>query len=251
MPAVLQNLRKRSALTESASRLCIVLVGLPGRGKSFIGRKLGTFLNWRGARCKVFNVGKYRRDVVGTGTADFFKTTNSTSTNVREQVAQMALDDMFEWLEEPIRNMAETDDYRDVQDSVAIFDATNSTRARRDMIQRQCAERHFDVGVVFVESICDDKDLLEENFRQKIKISPDFAGMPFNEALKDLKARVKNYEDVYETLDDDGVSYIKVFNLSAKILANQVRPGVELGDKRVALHTANNRPRRRRRSSAG
>ena len=37
---------------------------------------------------------------------------------------------------------------------------------------------------------------------------------------------MKNYEDVYETLDDDGVSYIKVFNLSAKILANQVREGV-------------------------
>ena len=53
VPAVLQNLRKREALTESASRLCIVLVGLPGRGKSFIGRKLGTFLNWRGARCRV------------------------------------------------------------------------------------------------------------------------------------------------------------------------------------------------------
>ena len=158
----------------------------------------------------------------GTGSADFFKTTNTKSTNIREQVAQMALDDMFQWLEEPVRNMSSTEDYRDVQDSVAIFDATNSTRARRDMIQRQCAERPLDVGVVFVESICDDKDLLEENFRQKIKISPDFAGMPFSAALTDLKARVKNYEDVYETVDDDGVSYIKVFNLSAKVMANQI-----------------------------
>ncbi|GMH95925.1 hypothetical protein TrVE_jg11884 [Triparma verrucosa] len=222
VPAVLQNLKKREALTVSASRLCIVLVGLPGRGKSFIGRKLANYLNWKGHRCKVFNVGKYRREVAGSATADFFKGSSASGSSVREQVAQAALKDMFEWLEEPVVNMEKEDDYKDVMDSVAIFDATNSTVKRREMILNQCASRRFGVGVVFVESICDQPDLLEENFRQKIKISPDFADMPFEEALVDLKARVKNYESVYETIDDDTCSYIKVYNLSAKIMANQI-----------------------------
>ena len=34
--------------------------------------------------------------------------------------------------------------------------------------------------------------------------------MSEEEALDDLRARVKNYEDVYEPLDDDTQSYIKV-----------------------------------------
>ncbi|GMH50100.1 hypothetical protein TL16_g00694 [Triparma laevis f. inornata] len=209
-------------LTVSASRLCIVLVGLPGRGKSFIGRKLANYLNWRGTRCRVFNVGQYRREVAGSATAEFFKGTSEGGSSVREQVAQLALNDMFEWLESPSKNLTKTEDYKDVRDSVAIFDATNSTVKRREMIKKQCGERELGVGVVFVESICDQPELLEENFRQKIKISPDFENMPFSEALADLKARVKNYESVYETINDDTCSYIKVYNLSAKILANQI-----------------------------
>jgi len=39
----------------------LVLVGLPGRGKSFIARKLDSYLTWRGNRVRVFNVGQYRR----------------------------------------------------------------------------------------------------------------------------------------------------------------------------------------------
>mmetsp|Transcript_11042 Transcript_11042/g.31010 ORF Transcript_11042/g.31010 Transcript_11042/m.31010 type:complete len:292 (-) Transcript_11042:347-1222(-) len=56
------KLEKRRKLTRNSERVVIVLVGLPGRGKSFVARKLQTFLNWRGTECKVFNVGKYRRE---------------------------------------------------------------------------------------------------------------------------------------------------------------------------------------------
>ena len=37
--------------------------------------------------------------------------------------------------------------------------------------------------VVFVESLCDDEQVIERNLRQKIAMSPDYAAKPFAEAL--------------------------------------------------------------------
>jgi hypothetical protein len=104
---------------------------------------------------------------------------------------------MFKWLEEPMTRLGEVEDWAGVQDSVAVFDATNSTRKRRDKIKLACkARKKHPVGLVFVESLCDDEGLLEDNFRLKVRNSPDFEGMTEEEAMKDLKIRVKNYEEV-------------------------------------------------------
>jgi hypothetical protein len=50
-------------------------------------------------------------------------------------------------------------------DRVAIFDATNSTNKRRQWVLQQCTDpltrSDKPTGVVFVESVCDDAELLE------------------------------------------------------------------------------------------
>ena len=56
----------------------------------------------------------------------------------------------------------------------------------------------------------------------KISVSPDYKGMPEEEAMADVRDRVRKYEEAYETLDDDSLSYIKLFNFSSKLLANQI-----------------------------
>ena len=56
----------------------------------------------------------------------------------------------------------------------------------------------------------------------KISVSPDYQGMTEEEALADCRERVRKYEEAYETIEDDSLSYIKLFNLSSKILANQI-----------------------------
>jgi hypothetical protein len=230
--------------------LVIVLVGLPARGKSFVARKLLNFLEWYGCQCKIFNVGKYRRkayaEVVsareftggsnqsGACDADFFDANNNEASALREQVAEMALRDMLKWIDN------EQDDDSDAdasvhsastvnvaeQDRIAIFDATNSTDKRRRWVLEECtdpAKRPGKrTGVVFVESICDDQELLDENFRFKVANSPDYAGVDEEEAMADLRNRVKNYEDQYETITDDSLSYIKIFNLSTKLLVNHI-----------------------------
>ena len=70
--------------------------------------------------------------------------------------------------------------------------------------------------------ICDDVELLEQNYSFKVKNSPDYDGIPEEEALADLRQRVKKYEDQYETITDDSQSYIKIFNLSTKLMVNHI-----------------------------
>jgi 6-phosphofructo-2-kinase/Histidine phosphatase superfamily (branch 1) len=67
------------------------------------------------------------------------------------------------------------------------------------------------------------KELLQENFESKISTCPDFAGMSHEEAMQDLKERVHKYEARYETIDvNTQASYIKIFNLSSRLMVNHV-----------------------------
>jgi predicted kinase len=125
--------------------------------------------------------------------ASFFDDSNQFAAEIRERAAQVALKDTLDWLEDndkiaptgsdssSVRSDSPTNshDYsisnnddaffyghtshssRRQTQRIAIFDATNSTRARRAWILQQCDEAcelsGKQTGVVFVESICDDK----------------------------------------------------------------------------------------------
>lgn len=229
---ILFHYHQRLRLTKKNERLVIVLVGLPGRGKSFIARKLHNFVTWRGMDCKVFNVGRYRRHAAdGACAADFFDSKNAAASEMRQKAATLALDDMLKWLDHeeegdstsPTTAQAAS---RRRKDRVSIFDATNSTKERREWVLNECTcgvrRAGKPTGVVFVESICDDKDLLHANFMTKVNNSPDYKDMDPEEAMADLLDRVKKYEEAYQTIEDDTASYIKIFNLSSKILVNHI-----------------------------
>ena len=47
-------------------KLVLVMVGLPARGKTHIARRAARYLTWLGYRTRVFNVGNYRRERLGT-----------------------------------------------------------------------------------------------------------------------------------------------------------------------------------------
>ena len=81
----------------------LVMVGLPARGKSFIGKKLERFLFWRGEEVQIFNVGDRRRKyspaglshAAGQHNAQFFGANNRT---LREEIAHGVLYEMIQWL---------------------------------------------------------------------------------------------------------------------------------------------------------
>jgi len=230
----LEKIKHRIRLTKKDERLVLVLVGLPGRGKSFIARKLQNFLTWRGSECRVFNVGKYRRQAAdGACGADFFDSKNAAAAELRQKAASLAMEDMLRWLDDEVdssSNGGGTSTQTKVgnvrKDRVSIFDATNSTIERRAWILKECTCRikrgTKPTGIVFVESICDDKDLLHANYVTKVNNSPDYKDMDVDEAMADLLSRTKKYEEAYETIEDDSQSYIKIFNLSSKILVNHI-----------------------------
>eukprot|EP00930_Biecheleria_cincta_P096195 TRINITY_DN88074_c0_g1_i1.p1 TRINITY_DN88074_c0_g1~~TRINITY_DN88074_c0_g1_i1.p1 ORF type:complete len:558 (-),score=76.36 TRINITY_DN88074_c0_g1_i1:201-1835(-) len=199
----------REQLTPNSLGLVVVMVGLPARGKSFISRKVERFLRWTGASTRSFNVGMYRRDAVDpsrSGRSDFFNTQNSCAMAARDRVALLALEDALKFLDEGGK--------------FAILDATNSTTSRRQLLAEKVDLHHRRYGMIFVETICSDPEVLVANMLTKVRFSPDFANMSEEDALADLRARITNYDAAYETVKDSEGAYIKLFDMSSKIMAN-------------------------------
>eukprot|EP00903_Cladosiphon_okamuranus_P011667 g10973.t1 len=195
-------------------KLVLVMVGLPARGKSYIVKMLIRYLNWIGFPTKVFNIGDYRRRL-GYGGVDksFFEKGNEKGQRIRSQMVQVAQDEMYEWLQ------------HDDCAKVALFDATNTTKARRNLlVQRSKLEKN--AMLVFIESICDDPEILSQNYKLKLK-NDDYKNQDPDKALKDFKQRVKAYEKVYETIedneDDGGIQYIKLYNVGQKVVTRNCK----------------------------
>ncbi|XP_042432043.1 6-phosphofructo-2-kinase/fructose-2,6-bisphosphatase-like [Zingiber officinale] len=182
--------------SEEDSRLAIVLVGLPARGKTFTAAKLTRYLRWLGHETKHFNVGKYRRLKLGTNqSADFFRGDNPEGMEARNEVAALAMDDMIAWMQEG--------------GQVGIFDATNSSRKRRNMLMKMAAGK---CKIIFLETICNDERIIESNIRLKIQQSPDYAEeIDFEAGMRDFKERLDNYEKAYEPVEEG--SYIKMIDM--------------------------------------
>ncbi|XP_055019088.1 6-phosphofructo-2-kinase/fructose-2,6-bisphosphatase 4-like isoform X1 [Boleophthalmus pectinirostris] len=166
----------------------IVTVGLPARGKTYISKKLTRYLNWIGVPTKVFNVGQYRRECVKIYKSfEFFRPDNEEGLKIRQQCATSALNDVRQYLSVE-------------GGQVAVFDATNTTRERRATIMKFAEQNGF--KVFFVESVCEDPDVIAENIVQVKLDSPDYIHTNSEEAIEDFMKRIKCYESSYQPLDE-------------------------------------------------
>ncbi|KHN79136.1 putative 6-phosphofructo-2-kinase/fructose-2,6-bisphosphatase [Toxocara canis] len=201
----------------------IALVGLPARGKTYISHKLCRYLNWIGIKTKAFNVGEYRRKACNLeeqGEYEFFNPYNKQGTRIRDECARLAMEDMGHYLASK-------------EGEVAIFDATNTTRERRrwlvDFCQREDRDPPF--RVFFVESVCDDPDIINSNITEVKVSSPDYKGhMTEEEAKEDFVRRIENYKLQYQPLDeevDDDLSFIKVINAGRSFFVHNVNGHVQ------------------------
>ena len=103
---------------------------------------------------------------------------------------------------------------------VALLDATNSNVDRRNYIASRCSSLGF--HVLYLESICDDPELIHKNCLSKLQ-NPDYKDRSPDEALADFYQRLENYKLNYEPLDkerDRESSYIRLFNVGEYIVAN-------------------------------
>lgn len=242
------------ASVDVGSKLVIVMVGLPARGKSYITNKLTRYLNWLQHDCRVFNVGNTRRKsklnagpeqnplpdshpnseaqspVQGAVTggmsevkkakttehdASFFNPNNKASTALREKWAMDTLDMLLDYV---INGSG----------SVGIFDATNSTKHRRKKVLKRIQERsNGELKVLFLESICSDPAIIESNIRLKLS-GPDYKNMDPELALKDFVGRLHNYEKAYESIDEEeeqipGFQYVKMIDVGKKVVSFNIQ----------------------------
>ncbi|KAI1888071.1 hypothetical protein AGOR_G00181270 [Albula goreensis] len=195
----------------------IVMVGLPARGKTYMSKKLTRYLNWIGLPTKVFNVGEYRREAVKHYSSyDFFKPDNQDAVKIRQQCALAALRDVKSYLTEE-------------GGQIAVFDATNTTRNRRDMILNFGNENGF--RVFFIESVCEDPNVIATNIME-VKVScPDYRDCNKNDAMEDFQKRIECYRLSYEPLDPDqydrNMSFIKVIDVGRRFLVNRIQDHIQ------------------------
>lgn len=108
---------------------------------------------------------------------------------------------------------------------VGILDATNSTKDRRKWVVETC-EKHG-IEVLFVESKCDDEDVIMANIRDVKTTSPDYKGQDPDEAAQDFRNRIRHYEKVYKTIDGDGdesdYTYLKIMNIGKQVIINRIQ----------------------------
>jgi 6-phosphofructo-2-kinase/fructose-2,6-biphosphatase 2 len=130
-------------------------------------------------------------------------------------VAVEALNDMKAWF----------DDATPFHPAVAIYDATNSTMERRQLIYEFCKEH--DIQVLFIESVCHSEDVVLQNIKQVKLTSPDYANKDPDDAAADFKARIAHYEKAYETVGLDKsehfYSYVKMIDLGAQFVLHMIQ----------------------------
>ena len=156
----------------------------------------------------MFNVGEYRRERIGAQQPhDFFDPDNPEGLAARRELALEALADMVEWFREG--------------GQVAIYDATNSTRARRDLL-RMCCDR-IGIRMVYIEIVSDDPTLIEANILATKIGSPDYAGIDPDRAVEDFRARIAHYGAAYEHVADDEGSYIRMIDAGRQLVVSDVQ----------------------------
>lgn len=106
-----------------------------------------------------------------------------------------------------------------------IFDATNTTRERRDYIMKTCSNYSKD-RILFIESICNDESIINKNVKEiKVK-SDDYTNTKEDEAAKDFEKRIREYEKVYQPMDeveDESLSFIKLIDVRKRIVLNRIQ----------------------------
>ncbi|KAI8142305.1 6-phosphofructo-2-kinase-domain-containing protein [Fennellomyces sp. T-0311] len=190
-----------------AGSVAIITVGLPARGKTHVSRSLCRYLRWLGVSTKVFSVGNYRREKVGSASNDWFDPSNKEAIAVREKIADDCLDDLINWLDNGTGQ-------------VAIYDGNNVSEARRREIYDKLVGHN--INPLFIESICTKQEIVYANIRSVKISSPDYVGWNPEEAVKDYTHRIERLMEHYETISDTRLPFVKLLNVGEKIIVNNM-----------------------------
>ncbi|PPQ89242.1 hypothetical protein CVT25_001321 [Psilocybe cyanescens] len=205
-----------SGLLFHAGKILVITIGLPARGKTHISRALERYLRWMGVKTQVVSLGDYRRKTLGGAQKlppDYFTHVGTLGEKSPETDA----------LRKKIQNGCEQLiwDYFEGGGQVVIYDANNGTRAARQAL----AEKFDKAGihVVLLESLCDNKEIIESNIRSVKISSPDYKSWNPDLAVQDYYTRIRGHEKYYETVEERTWPFIKIINVGEKIILNDIQ----------------------------
>lgn len=208
-----------------AGKLCVILVGLPARGKTHHSVALTRYLRWLGVKTHAFHLGDYRRKCLNQMGPDFvvpddyFTPTPKLQSTIdfRERVLSNCMTDILTFLNQE-------------GGQVAIYDAVNATAKHR----KRLVEEYFkpkNIGVLFVECIATDDRLVARNVRDVKLSSPDYQGVDYKDAVRNYLKRIElgipNYETMGSQADENEqhLSYVKLINGTKQIKLNKAPLG--------------------------
>lgn len=101
-------------------KFCICFCGLPGRGKTHIGRRLAQYLSFfYGVPVQIFHTAEYRRKICGPNKApEWFDPKNEEGHKQRSNSEKVAQSELLEFLTTH-------------ENGIAIWDSTTPSRERR------------------------------------------------------------------------------------------------------------------------
>ena len=166
--------------------------------------KLAEGLEQEGLKVRIFNNGNLRRVLLGKDSAcpEFYDPANIAGRSQREKIMLMNLKAAHEFFVEG--------------GQVAILDATNVSRPRRELLEQTLV----DYPILFVECINNDPDLLEAGIQRKTKL-PEFEGLSPEEAVRSFRQRIEYYEQIYSPLANER-NLVKLDSLNNRILSERI-----------------------------
>jgi 6-phosphofructo-2-kinase/fructose-2,6-biphosphatase 4 len=104
---------------------------------------------------------------------------------------------------------------------VGIYDGSNTDPRRRQAVYEKLTAEN--IQVLFIEVICDKREIIEGNIRQVKLNSPDYQNMPSDLAVTDFLKRIEGYMAEYKTIEDRSLAYVKLVNVGDQIIVNAVK----------------------------
>ncbi len=190
------------------SRLYIVMVGLPARGKSTIATKLKESLVHESVKTRIFNNGDLRRKTIrgNTSYSSFFDSKNSEGVAIREKIA--------------LTNMEKAQKFLNGAGNVAILDASNVSRDRRERIQ----SRLNDHPILFIECVNNNEEILSASILRKIDLA-EFGHLTREAAIKGFRERISSYQAIEEPLERER-NYIRLDSLHNRVMEEEISDSI-------------------------
>ena len=184
------------------------MMGLPARGKSTVAAKLKENLLEDGIRTQTFNNGDLRRKILRRDTSypEFYDPKNVEGVAVRERIALMNIQRAWEYLGK--------------EGQVAILDATNVSRKRREKIGLLL----HDHPLLFIECINNDPEILKASIQRKISL-PEFSHLKKTEAIESFIRRIRYYETIYSPFEKER-NYIKLDSLNNRVMEEAINEDI-------------------------